>query len=147
MAVVSVAGFQQYIEQQVRVKEAMQERIDELHQSIVEIRGQIAIVETSSETRLTQVVDGCDRRMTDIEVRGNQLISDTQCSKAELNTVEAQIKELMGNADVNFKALHDSTKTSFDDLRNRTEETSVKVREGFDELQSFQEVQRTIAEI
>ncbi len=135
MAMVSVAEFQQHMAQQSREKEAMQERVSELHQSIVEIRGQIAIVEASSENKTTQVIDACDRRMTDIEVRGNQLISDTQCSKEELSTLEKQIKELMSNADTNFNTLHDNTEASFGNLRNQTEETFVKVRERFDELQ------------
>ncbi len=53
MAMVSVAEFQQHMAQQSREKEAMQERVSELHQSIVEIRGQIAIVEASSENKTT----------------------------------------------------------------------------------------------
>ena len=91
MAYVSLADFQQYVNARYQERVALTQRLDELQQGIIQIRGQTAVFETQTEEARQKMIDACDVRMTAIEVRGNQMIADVQASHNAAGILQANL--------------------------------------------------------
>ena len=84
------------------------EKIDDMQQSISKLTGDLAVALTSLEGQDIKLADAVDLRVTSIETRGNQFLSDTQVA---VQRIEAKMEDL-----------HNKTETSFTSLRGELEE-------------------------
>ena len=91
MAYVSLADFQQYVNAKDQERATITQRLDELQQGIIQLRGQTAVFETQTDEARKKMIDACDVRMTAIEVRGNQMIADVQVSQIAAGILQANL--------------------------------------------------------
>ena len=136
MASVSVAEFQQYMQAQASETEALTNRIDQLQQSNIEVRGQVAAMEMNIEEKFIKLSDAFSVRMAQMETGGNQLISDVQVAQNEFQILKTQIQELLSNAETNFARQNNVMEASIKTLHNQTDETFMAVNKKFEDLQA-----------
>ena len=136
MAYVSVAEFQQYMQGQQAKEDAIAGRLDQLQQSLIEVRGQIAVVETQSDEKFKKVIDNFEVRIANMTTSGNQLISDVQVLKNDIILTQTHWKELLENAESNFSTFNAKFETNLQELNKKTDETFQAVKNKFDEVES-----------
>ena len=153
MVAPSAEDFQQLV-QRINAENAnVTSRLDQLQQSIVEIRGQIGIGGVEIDKRFTQLADALATRTALMETSGNQIISDVQVANNNVQALTKNLQEILSNADSNFLQRSNTMDTKLAefeseigkkfaeldqvqaDTKKKHEELLLQTRQAYDNLQ------------